>query len=185
MILCKWNNRWFLASKAQASTPSCSISCPDWEDLVPMGFRREVRGGWIVGEVKYPSWVVYTRHMPTMDGITFYPEIRWQGMKVRPERWDHESEEPMLLCILYIWDTNHIVDAETGVDMETIHEVEKSGDRERWERLIQERDRVCMDLRHRLFDAGWTIYEDQSMLQRLIHVDELEKIEGPPPEGAF
>jgi len=38
--------------------------------------------------------------------------------------------------------------------------------------------------RQTLLDEGWT-YSAWEGLARYVHVDELQKIEGPPPEGAF
>lgn len=38
--------------------------------------------------------------MPTMDDITFISELRYKGLKVYPEHWHPESEEPLLLCYM-------------------------------------------------------------------------------------
>jgi hypothetical protein len=32
---------------------------------------------------------------------------------------------------------------------------------------------------------GWEVYDSREVARKYVHVDELEKVEGAPPEGAF
>lgn len=171
MILAKRDSDWFLAAFAP-HIRGCNLSINHRPQTRLSAFHEYRPGIWVQS------------HAP-LDGITFYPELRWNGIKVRPERWDQEAEEPILLCIIYLPDTNEIVEAMTGVTMETILEIEKSGDRERWGELVRDNQKAGKEFRESLVESGWGIGMDLSMYERYVHVDELEKIEGPPPAGPF
>lgn len=120
--------------------------------------------------------------MPTLEGIIFYPELRFHGMRVYPEHWHGESEQPLLHCLLH--DNNPAVDAESGTTMGMIHEARESGQRERWEQLGRRRETASRIVMERLLEEGWEQLE-AGLFAKYLHVDELEKIEGPPPEGSF
>ncbi|MBX3351817.1 MAG: hypothetical protein KF684_02690 [Phycisphaeraceae bacterium] len=88
--------------------------------------------------------------------ISFYPELRYEGCKVYPwGGWRPDSAEPILGCL--------IGDLRASPD-ETADDV-----RARRERLVAQ---------------GW---EDggRDGVAGYVHVDDLEKIEGPPPDGPF
>jgi hypothetical protein len=154
MILAQWKGRWFIASKARPDTPSCALIGGNWPGLSELGFIRQERSMGRQEEPNYRRWFVWHRFMPTMDDITFISELRYKGLKVYPEHWHPESEEPLLLC--YMPTVMHPGEPESVWGL-------------RRERLIEE---------------GW---EDggRDGLKGYVHVDELEKIEGPPPTGSF
>ena len=89
-----------------------------------------------------------------LDAITFFPNVRYRGHRVDLWNFDPEREEPLLKC--------HIDPSELG----------GKGGMDVVRRLIEElkRDGWLWDMRE-----GGTKY---------VHVDELEKIEGPPPKGS-
>lgn len=97
--------------------------------------------------------------MPTMENITFYPTLRYRGIPVSVfHGWHPDSEEPLLN--LAIWGRPYL-------SLDEPYEVIK----QRWEQLISE---------------GW---EDggRDGMAGYVHVEDpdLEKIEGPPPDGPF
>lgn len=154
MILATWNDRWFLASKAQSDTPSCALVAGDWQGLAELGFRADKRSVGAPDQPGYFAFYVWHRFMPTMQGVTFYPKVRYRGIEVFPQHWHPESSEPLLECHMPM----NILPGETAQ---------------------QSRER-----REALLDDGW----EQSAwdgLAKYVHVDELEKIEGPAPDSAF
>ncbi|MCG3129647.1 MAG: hypothetical protein FLDDKLPJ_00381 [Phycisphaerae bacterium] len=153
MILAKWNNAWFIASKARAETPSCSLSAPDRPGLDVLGFRVEERSIGMPGDPKYRHWRVRHRFMPTLRGITFYPTIRYKELRVDPIAWNPDSSEPLLLC------------------------------RDSWEPGLMT-DEQYVAIMEELKARGWK-WDAREGGQGYLHVDDLTKIEGPPPSGAF
>lgn len=107
---------------------------------------------------RYHIWnkSVYVWSHAPLDGITFFPELKYQGCKVYPwHGWRHDSAEPILSCL--------IGDLRASPD-ETADDV-----RARRERLVAQ---------------GW---EDggRDGVAGYVHVDDIEKFEGPPPDGPF
>ncbi|QOJ18146.1 MAG: hypothetical protein HRU76_11335 [Phycisphaeraceae bacterium] len=87
--------------------------------------------------------------------VVFYPRLLYRGWLVTPERWHHTGAEPILLVRM-------------GVE-----EISKAGG-------LKE----TMEARRELETDGWDWSRMEEGL-KYVHVDQLEKVEGPPPEGAF
>jgi len=86
-------------------------------------------------------------------GVTFYPEIRYKGMRVYPMCWKRDTEEPILQLMGSSGGPGYPANAGPGFD----------------EMLKAE---------------GWQPQAGDPMLG-FVHVDDLEKTEGPPPKGTF
>jgi hypothetical protein len=125
---------------------------------------------------------MHFKRIDSFDGVTFYPEVRYRGVPVRPDRWHAESPEPMLLCVLN--DLNPMIDMAGGPTMAQIIAANTSTDRSVWERLLQERTERGQGILRQLHADGWQGSWGEG-LYKYLHVDEIEKIEGPPPVGAF
>jgi hypothetical protein len=145
MILARRKGEWFLAAFA-AHINGCNLSinkrpCHDAE--------------------KFHLWnqrIFVWRHAP-IEGVTFYPTLRYRGIPVLVfHGWHPDSEEPLLSVLMAQRPYRSPDEPYEAV-------------RQRWEQLISE---------------GW---EDggRDGMAGYVHVEdpELEKIEGPPPEGAF
>ncbi len=91
-------------------------------------------------------------------GIRFFPEIRYRGCKVYPEWWHRESSEPLLAVLLLPSDLEL---SKFFVRPPAFGDLQRAMEADGW---------------HGDGREGWHKY---------VHVDELEKIEGPPPEGPF
>lgn len=95
-------------------------------------------------------------------GITFYPNIYYHGLKVWPLSWMPETNEPVLRC--------EAMPEQGDLDSEYFQEaVRRTGARSGEELLVAD---------------GWS-HPDKFTYQKALHIDELEKFEGPPPEGPF
>ena len=90
--------------------------------------------------------------------VRFFPEIRYRGCKVYPEWWHRESSEPLLAVHLPPRDLDF---SKFFVRPPTLDDLQRAMEADGWQGDGRE---------------GWHKY---------VHVDELEKIEGPPPEGPF
>jgi hypothetical protein len=90
--------------------------------------------------------------------IVFFPEIRYRGCKVYPWGWQETAHEPMLQIFSDDIDASKYFKANPQVN--------------------------TSDLRRALIADGWDWDAREGGL-KYVHVDELEKIEGPPPEGPF
>lgn len=110
-----------------------------------------------VGAVLYGS-------VPDVEEITFFPEIRRLGYPLQPVAWHTESEEPMLKCYL----SNPVV----GKQIKEFDDLAKRA-REYDERIVA------------LKVDGWHWPDPREGCEKYLHVDELEKVEGPPPDGPF
>ena len=161
MILVNWQNRWFLAQKRTTDTPSCSLTAGDWDGLDSIGFKPEQRGYIKPGTSEWVRWRTWHKHMPIMEGVTFYPKLRFKGLPVTPLWWKPDSEEPVLRV--------HMMPEHKYFVQSPYYTGPEATGEENWQRL---------------YDDDW---EPAGIgeWQRWLHVDELEKIEGPPPEGAF
>jgi hypothetical protein len=98
------------------------------------------------------------KHFATTDGIRFFPEIRYRGCKVYPVWWHRESSEPLLAVHLPPRDLDF---SNFFVRPPKLDDLQRAMEADGWQGDGRE---------------GWHKY---------VHVDELEKIEGPPPEGPF
>ncbi len=92
------------------------------------------------------------------DELRLFPEIRYRGCKVYPEWWDRESSDPLLAVHLPPSDLDF---SKFFVRPPTLDDLQRAMEADGWQGDGRE---------------GWHKY---------VHVDELEKIEGPPPEGPF
>ncbi len=145
MILCWRHPYWFLAGFS---------SDPQWRD------RFSLRLGFFMYRDPALEWRAVNNYLySVLDRsvameYTFYPEIRYKGMRVTPVGWDPKSEEPMLRCELH----------DLG---------------ERGRQGFETRRRAVEELRA----DGWR-FDDREGGWKFVHVDELEKVEGPPPDVA-
>ena len=107
------------------------------------------------GALKYGS-------VPLSSELIFYPELYYHGLKVWPKSWDPDSSEPVLECDAMPEDGQ----LEDQYFQEVLEQssIDHGGDS--------------------LLADGWDRW-DKFVYRKFIHVDELEKIEGPPPEGPF
>jgi hypothetical protein len=90
--------------------------------------------------------------------IRFFPEIRYRGCKVSPWAWHPTAHEPILR-----------IDG-SNLDGYRLDGPFNAGPN--------------FDFTAALHADGWE-GDDYLGWYRYVHVDELEKIEGPPPEGPF
>jgi hypothetical protein len=107
-----------------------------------------------------PFWHNY---FPTLEDIALYPVIRYRGCRVWPEVWHPDAVEPLVRCRLETHDLNPASEfgRHTGSGILPYDEFAARVTADGWQ----------WDMRE-----GGTKY---------IHVDDLEKIEGPPPAGPF
>jgi hypothetical protein len=123
--------------------------------------------------------------MPLSANITFYPEVLYRSMKIVPERWHRDSIEPLVFCRLMGNEISKATSISGGP--KALKQAVEYNDKEaeaRW-RSIGVANAAAFDkLRHELVEEGW---EDHGMdgLVRYLHVDNIEKMAGPPPEGPF
>ncbi len=97
-----------------------------------------------------------------IEAITFFPIIRRLEYPLRPVMWHPEREEPILKCYLD--------------NSELTRDLTCYNDLARWNRIYKERKAA-------LWADGWHWSDPREGCEKYLHVDELEKIEGPPPEG--
>jgi hypothetical protein len=103
------------------------------------------------------------RQVQSTEGIQIFPQLSYRGCRVSPEYWNPETSEPVLRCFLQ--------PEEIGPELLGGAPVPDYVNQfPQFLRLVQE-DGWKWDMR----DGG----------TKYIHVDDLEKIEGPPPEGPF
>lgn len=142
MILARRKDDWFLAAAAP-HIRGCNLSMPAKPKHDSEYFHL-----W--------NGIIYVWSHAPLDGITFYPELRYKGMKVCPwNGWQPGTSEP----ILNVMTGSYY--AYPGESRE----------------LAEARKRE-------LLAEGW--YDGgRDGMAGYVHVDKLEKIEGPPPEGAF
>ena len=92
------------------------------------------------------------------DRMIFFPEIRYRGSKVYPWGWHPTAREPILKIFADDIDASKYFIGNPLVN--------------------------TSDLRRALIADGWD-WDAREGGFKYVHVDELEKIEGPPPEGPF
>lgn len=102
---------------------------------------------------------IYVQSHASLDRIVFYPEVLYRGIRVWPSHWDLKSSELMVSCRMMPDDVDQLklFGCETP-DYTTFHAL-MTNDGWRW------------DMR----DGG----------VRYIHINDLEKIEGPLPDGVL
>lgn len=105
------------------------------------------------------------RYVPvTIDSeMIFYPEIYYRAMRVWPGSRDQYQAEPILRCLampgsLDELDSDHFRDLARGIDARSPSEV--------------------------LMADGWA-RTGQAEYVMYLHIDELDLIESPPPDGVF
>ena len=105
---------------------------------------------------------------PDMSGITFYPELFWHVLpiRLRPIHWTKETSEPMLYC-------SAMVQKYCGITSAT-----------------QLQDPQYLEAIDAVTEYGFKVeYDDMSGrvegFYGYVNVDDIIKIEGPPPEGSF
>jgi hypothetical protein len=102
-----------------------------------------------------PAGAVVHGRAPVRD-TKFYPELRFRQVPVKPYWWQPGTSEPVLRCHVGDW-----------IPWELAHDQAKASE------LIEALTR-----------DGW-LWDQRAGGWKFIHVDDLEKIEGPPPEGPF
>ncbi|MBL0871368.1 MAG: hypothetical protein IBJ18_12420 [Phycisphaerales bacterium] len=93
-------------------------------------------------------------------GMTFFPELRYRGCRVTPVFWHATATEPLLL----------------------VHMTQEDLDFSKY--FVKPPNRTGHEIKRAMEADGWSwdLREDG---YRYLHVDELEKIEGQPPESSF
>lgn len=119
--------------------------------------------------------------------LIFYPTLRYRGVPVSVFRgWHPDSEEPVLGCVL--GDINPAVEAESGTSLAMIVEANRrrADDERAWKGIHAERHAAAERVIQQLLDDGWTCIEPGSYFKYVpVEDPDLEKIEGPPPDGPF
>lgn len=143
MILCRHNDRWYLAQRASGQSQGCALR-------VGRSMSRDA-GFRDVGNRDL------SMQLHSLDDITFYPQISYKGLRVYPwSGWHPDSAEPVL----------HV--------MAGSFQAYPGEPPERVEARRQE-----------LLAKGWHDGGYRDGVYGYLHVDDLEKIEGPPPTGSF
>ncbi len=169
MLLAKRNDAWFLAAFAP-HIRGCNLSTNQKPRHSANRFHLWQGRIWVQSE-------------SPLDSITFYPEVRYWGMVVHPEQWHPESGEPLLHCRLMGNEIHRMTDPPERVEAAAVAGRSES-DRQRWLQLVEEAKARARELRTRLVDDGWLDQAGEGLV-KYVRVDDLEKIEGPPPKGAF
>jgi hypothetical protein len=108
-----------------------------------------------------PIGALYDGPLPWPGDIRFFPELRYRGCRVTPYSWHPTATEP-ILCV-------------------EIDPYDEDLSKRYFKRPFVDHIERC----EALLSDGWDIYDPREGARKYVHVDELEKIEGPPPEGAF
>jgi hypothetical protein len=98
--------------------------------------------------------------IPLDDRLVFYPELFYHGLRVWPKFWRPDTREPILQC-------DAIPEDGSLDDAYFARTVERSTSDHRGDPLLAD---------------GWQRW-DKFAYDKDIHVDELDKIAGPPPIG--
>ncbi len=184
MILCNYQSEWLLATKANPDTPSCALVGGNWSRLSTLDFKNEERQSLTPGyECTYVRW---SKFMPSMEHIRFYPRLSYRGFPVVPDRWHPNSSEKQLGCLL--GDLNPLIEKESGITHAMIVEAnnKRADDEHAWKEFHQRRKGVVDRIYQKVEDDGWSIVE-RSIYFQYIDVEDPDfiKIEGPAPEAAF
>jgi hypothetical protein len=95
-----------------------------------------------------------------VSGVRFFPTILYRGCKVRPRYWHREAAQPLLLISMWIDDLI----------------LEKY--------FVKPPANDAFAIQAAMEADGWS-WDLREGGDKYVHVDELEKIEGPPPQGAY
>ena len=98
-------------------------------------------------------------YVTEFEDIIAFPVLKWRGCRIYPEHWKSDASLPILRVRLMPWDANALSIFGT-------------------EHLAPE------DHRKRMVALGWTL-DPREGATAWLHVDELEKSEGPIPQGVF
>lgn len=134
-----------------------------------------------------PAGAVMYGDVGLNSDTTFYPGLRYRGLPVQIwNGWRPESEEPVLGCML--GDVNPAIEAESGLTHAMLVEANRrrADDEQAWRQVHDRWNEASRKVMQRVIDDGWR-QEDRGLYFKYIHVEDpdLEKIEGPPPEGPF
>ena len=142
---------------------------------VPSQMEWRLRGDMLLATVQTSS----------LNNLVVYYELRWRGYRVWPVMpyWKADSSEPVLHCCLSDQDLFDEAERREPLIQRINHERDH-GDAEVWRSLIARHNGLIEDVKSELEVAGWSHVPREGRFM-YIHVDDLEKIEGPPPEGAF
>lgn len=86
LILCRWNNNWYLSSGVNRAAGICwlrsgaNMPRPSHFAAVP------------------PVGSHFYGQVPLSSDIAFFPKIYYHGLPVTPLAWSADSSEPMLHC---------------------------------------------------------------------------------------
>jgi len=167
-VLAKWQENWYLAGRSGTWSESKLFS-------MKVGMKMPGSHGFS------PSNNYLHRVFESTNGITFYPEVRYRGIRVYPQWWHPSSAEPLVQCWM-----QGIGDAvDPGRDrIEQSLDAQRRGDFALWASICEELKQKSQAMRAQLVSEGW---KDKHIdgLEKYCHVDDLEKIEGPPPVGEF
>ena len=97
------------------------------------------------------------------DSVIFYPELYYRGCRIWPQWWDSERQDPILRCIAL---PSNLEDLDSDYLREITRRINA---------------RYAGDV---LIADGWEQI-GRGEYVKFLHVDEIEKVEGPPPEGPF
>lgn len=126
-----------------------------------------------------------------MQGIAFYPDIRYDGRKVHPEHWEPHNTQPFLRCHMYEIASTVVIpgfdEARAALENEVSRRHVDADDPLllKWKNLLRQQQATVAKLRSELMADGWEDGGVDAGLKKYIHVNELEKIESTPPEGSF
>lgn len=106
------------------------------------------------------------KYFPSVEGIRFFPKHSWRGSQIAIYGWSsRHPDRPVLNCVVWRdWINPAKWFGMEGVKVQQIDTVE----------LME----LCGGL-------GWNYDINDNIGYRYCTIDELELIEGPPPEGAF
>ena len=139
--------------RSRPDSLGCSLHVPNWSIFAS--------AEWGFSPYRYGTF--WHKYFPSTEDITFFPEIFYHGMKIYPESWDREREEPIIRCLA----TPHNMDAFRSSYLQDV--------------ATRVNARYPCDV---LLADGWERTGRVEYI-KFLHVDDIEKVEGPPPEGAF
>lgn len=151
MLLARKDGYWYIAVRSRPESLGCALR------IGPMMPRE-------AGFTPMPpvgAWM--SKQLESTDGVTFFPTIKYQGLRVEPISWHPESRELRVKCRL---DTSEVTSS-------VLHFDDLAGTDRAYNKRVAE-----------LKAEGWA-WDAREGGQKYLHVDELEKIEGPPPDGVF
>lgn len=153
MILAQWNGVWAIASRLRGNSTGCALRAPNCvgPQLADEGFEP------------ISTSTFWHKYFPSTSGIAFYPSVFYHGLKIWPQAWDRESEDPILQCLAM---------------PANFDELNSDYFRTMAKRINA---RYPGDV---LIADGWE-RKGRAEYVKALHVNEIEMIEGPPPEGEF